>query len=97
MSNNMRWELCSHVICRDINVIYFFKCNMCGHKETYFGKTVGGNFVGFKSRINQYISECRTGISTCKFSIQVYHYAMKNQCLKEPYFQLNIMMKLKDS
>ena len=22
---------------------------------------------------------------------------MKNKCLKEPYFQLNIMMKLKDS
>ena len=27
----------------------------------------------------------------------VYHWAMKNKCLKEPYFQLNIMMKLKDS
>ena len=27
----------------------------------------------------------------------VYHCAMKNKCLKEPYFQLNIMMKLRDS
>ena len=29
--------------------------------------------------------------------ITIYHCAMKNKCLKEPYFQLNIMMKLKDS
>ena len=78
------------VTSRDINVIYYLKCNMCDHKET-----VGNNVVGFKSRINQHISDCRTDISTCKFPIQVYHCAMKNKCLKEPYFQLNIMMKLK--
>ena len=66
---------------RDINVIYYLKCNMCGHKETYIGKTVGDNVVGFKSRINQHISDCRTGISTCKFPIHVYHYAMKNDII----------------
>ena len=97
MSNNMRWELRSHVTCRDINVIYYLKRNMCDHKETYIGKTFGDNVVGFKSRINQHISDCRTGISTCKFLIHVYHCTMKNKCLKEPYFQLIIMMKLKDS
>ena len=70
---------------------------MCDHKERYIGKTVGDNVVGFKSKINQHISDCRTGTSTCKFPIHVYHCAMKNKCLKEPYFQLNIMMKLKDS
>ena len=53
--------------------------------------------VGFKGRINQYISKYRTGISTCKFAIHVYNYAMKNECLKEPYFQLGIIMKLKDN
>ena len=47
MSNNMKWELRSHVTCRDINVIYYLKCNTCDH-----GKTVGDNVVGFKSRIN---------------------------------------------
>ena len=41
MSNNMRWGLRSNEICRDINVIYYLKCNMCDHKETYIGKTVG--------------------------------------------------------
>ena len=38
MSNIMRWELHSHVTCRDIDVIYYLKCNMCDHKETYIGK-----------------------------------------------------------
>ena len=70
---------------------------MFDHEETYIGKTFGYNVVGFKSTINQNISDFRTGTSTCKFPIHVYHCAMKNKCLKEPYFQLNIMMKLKDS
>ena len=38
MSNNMRWELRSQVTCRDINVIYYLKCNMRDHKETHIGK-----------------------------------------------------------
>ena len=97
MFNNLRWELRSHITCRDINVIYYLKCNMCDHKETYVGKTVGDNVAGFKSRIDQHISDCRTGTSTCKFPINVYHCAVKNKCLKEPHFQLNIMMKLKGS
>ena len=63
--NNMRWELRSHVTCRDINVIYYLKCNMCDYKETYIGKTVGDNVVFFKSKTNQHISDCRTGISAC--------------------------------
>ena len=29
--------------------------------------------------------------------MHVYHCAKKNNCLKELYFHLNIMMKLKDS
>ena len=70
---------------------------MCDYKETYLGKTVGYNVFGFKSRINQHISDCRTSLSTCKFPIHVYHCTMRNKCLKEPYFQLNIMIKLKDS
>ena len=48
----MRWELRSHVTCRDINEIYYLKCNICDHKETYIGKTVDNNVVGCKSKIN---------------------------------------------
>ena len=90
----MRWELCSYVICRDINVIHYLKCNMCHHKETYIGKSVGDNIVGFKSRINQQNSDCRTGISTWTFPAHVYHCVMNNEYLKKPYFQLNIWKPL---
>ena len=86
----MRWELCSHVTCRDINVIYYLKCNMCDYRETYIGKTVGDNVVGFKSRINQPITDCKTGVSTCKFPMHVYQCAIKNKSLKELYFQLKL-------
>ena len=37
---------------------------MCKKKETYTGKTVGNNIVGFKSRMNQHISDSKTGVST---------------------------------
>ena len=70
---------------------------MCDHKETYIGKTVGDNIVGFKSTINQHISDCRTRTSACKFPRYEYYCAMINKCLKEPYIQLNILIKLKDS
>ena len=76
--NNMRLELRSYVTCTDINVIYYSKYNMCQHKERYIGDTVGDDVAGVKSRINQHIIDCRTGTSTCKFPIRVYHCAMKN-------------------
>ena len=56
LSNNMRWELPSHVTCRDINVIYYLKFNVCDRKETHIGKTVGHNVVGFKKSINESIN-----------------------------------------
>ena len=52
MSNNMSWQLRSHVICRSINISCYLKCNMCKKKETYTGKTVGDNIVGFKFTMN---------------------------------------------
>ena len=61
MSNNMKWELRSHVTCRSINIIYYLKWNMCKKKETYVRKTVGDKIVRFKSKMNQHISNNRTG------------------------------------
>ena len=43
----------------------------------FFGKTVGDNVAGFKSRISQHISACRT--ATCEFPIHVYHCAKKKE------------------
>ena len=87
MSSNMRWKLCSNVTCRVVNVMHKLKCNTCDHSDTYIGKMVGDKVVGFKSRIIQLISDCRTGLSICKFLICICH---ENKCLNEQYFQLNI-------
>ena len=70
---------------------------MCKKKETYIGKTVGDNIIGFKSRMNQHNSDSRTGVSTCKFLIHVYKCGLKNKCSGEPFFEINFMMKLKSS
>ena len=97
MSNNIRWELRSYVTCRSINIIYYLKCNTCKKKETYIGKTIGDNIVGFKSRTNHLISDSRTWVSTCKLTIHVYKCGLKNKCLNEQSFESNVMMKLKGS
>ena len=57
----------------------------------------GDNTKGFKVRINQYSSECKTGDSTCKFPRHVYGCGIKNNCLEEPFFSLNIMLRLNKS
>ena len=59
---------------------------MCKKKETFIGKSVGDNIVGFKSRMNQYISDGRAGDSTCKFSIHVYKCGLNKQTLKRTFF-----------
>ena len=87
----------SHATCKSINMIYYLKCNICKQKETYIGKNAGDNIIGFKSRMNQHISDSRTGVSTFKFLAHVYKCDLKNKCLNEPFFKINFMMKLKRS
>ena len=55
----------SEIDCHSVNVIYYLKCKMCSEKETYIGEKIEDNTKGFKARINQYISDCKTGVSTC--------------------------------
>ena len=70
---------------------------MCKKKETYIGTTVGDNIVGFKSRMNQYINDSRTPVSTCKFTLHVCNCSLKNKFLNQLFFEINVMMKLKNS
>ena len=97
MSNDQIWEIRRETDCHSVNVIYYLKCKMCNKKETYIGKTKEDNTKGFKVRINQYISDCKTGDSTCKFPRHVYDCGIKNNCLEEPFFSLNIMLRLNKS
>ena len=69
----------------------------CNEKETYTGKTTGGSTKGFKVRINQRMSYCKKKVSTGKFPRHVYDFGNKNNCLKELFFSLNIMLRLSKS
>ena len=88
MSNNIRWELWSHVTCRSINIIYYLKCNTYKKKKTYIGKTVGDNMIVFNSRMNPRISDSRTGVSACKFPIYIYKGGLKNKFLNETFLKI---------
>ena len=92
----MSWKVKSHINCHTMNVIYFLTCNCC-NKESYIGITKGDKSRGFKVRMNQHISESRTGNSPCKFPQHVFNCGTKNNCLKEPFFKIYIMVKFNDS
>ena len=64
---------------------------MCNEKETYIEKTLGNNTKEFKVIINQHIFDCETGVSTCKNPRDVFYCGIKNNCLQEPLFSLNIL------
>ena len=95
--NGQVWEICREIDCQSVNVINYLKFKMCNKKGTYIGKTIRDNTKGFKVRINQNISDCKTGVWTCKFPRHVYDCGIKNSCLEDPFFSLNIMLQLNKS
>ena len=76
-------------------IIWNVKC--VTKKEAYVGKTVGDNTKEVKVRINQDISDCKTGVLTCTFPRHVCDCGIKNNCLDELFFSLNIMLWLNKS
>ena len=97
MSNGQVLEILRQIDRQSVNFIYHLKCKMCSEKERYIWKTTGHNAKGFKVKINQHISNCKRGDSTCKFPRHVYDFSIKNYCLEEPFFDLNIMLRLNKS
>ena len=91
MPNGQVWEIRREIDCHSVNVIYYLKCKMCNEKE------IGDNRKGFKVRINQHISDRKTGVLTCKFPRHVYDCGINNNCLEEPFFSLNVMLRLNKS
>ena len=62
---------------------------MCSKREAYIKKKTVGDNIEFKSRMNQYISQRRTGVSSLSYTcISVWF-------IWESCFETNVMMKLK--
>ena len=94
MSSGQVWEICREIDFHSVNAIYYLKSKMCDAKEKHIGETTGDNTNGFKVRINQHISDCKTKVLTCKFPRYVYDGGIKNDCVEESFFSLNIMLRL---
>ncbi len=88
-ANNKEWFVRSHITCHSKNVIYYLKCSSCNGATTYSGK------AGItRQRINNHISDCRTGNTTDIFDLHVFEC---NPHHIEPFFELYIFLELSDS
>ena len=70
MPNGQICGIRREIDCQSVSVIYYVKCKMCNEKETYIGKTIRDNTKGSKVRINQHISDCKTGVSNINYSVK---------------------------
>ena len=87
-SNNVEWKINCRITCNSRNVIYYLKC-LCCNFETYTGKT-----NSFRLRMNQHISEIRTGNTTDRFDKHVFKCKHINQVTNEPFFKTYAFLKL---
>lgn len=88
-SNNKRWDIRCHITCNSINVIYFLMCLCCNNETSYTGKT-----NNFRFRMNQHISEIRTGNTTDRFDKHVIMCKENSTIITEPYFKVYAFIKL---
>ena len=77
------------IMCNSKNVLYFLKCSIC-NLTTYTGKT-----NNFRLRMNNHISECRTGNTCDRFDIHVFNCRKINNYHTEPYFKIYAFMTVK--
>jgi len=91
VSNGVDWKVKCNITCNSKNVIYYLKCNKCNGATTYIGKT-----NDLRLRTNNHISSCRSGHGPNKFDRHVFRCNgfTTNDC--EPFFQLFVLIKLKD-
>ena len=97
ISNGQVWEIHRETDCYSANVIYYLKCKMCNKKRNIYWENNRRQYEGFEVRINQHISECKTGVSTWKFPRHVNDCGIENSCLEESFFSQTIMLRLNKS
>ena len=80
---------------KSANVIYSLKCNMCSNRDLHWKDCRLVN-AGFKSQINHHILDCTDDDPRCKFLRHEFSSCLKNGDLNGPFFDIKIMMSLKD-
>ena len=97
LANRKIWKIKTNITCCSRSIIYYLNCKFCMYK-IYIGKTVANHIHGFKTRMNNHITESRSGVSTCKFLIHVINCIKRNnRQLEEPFFYMYVMLSLKSN
>ena len=87
LANKKLWKIKTNITCRSRS-IHYLKYKFCIY-ETDIGKTAGDHIHGFKTRMNNPITENRSGVSTCKFPIHVFNCIKRNnRQLEELFFYI---------
>ena len=89
-SSGHTWEIRSHINCNSTCVIYYLECLMCNGAVTKTGKTS----TKLRSRINNHISECKSGNTSDIFDLHVHKCGKSKNNLNPPYFRVKAYMKL---
>ena len=64
--------------------------------QTYIGKFIGDHIHGFKTRMNNHVTNRRSEVSTCKFPIHVFNYSkINNGQLEAPSLCIYPILSLK--
>ena len=85
-------KLCKQYIAIPVkakNVMHFLKCICCNLSTSYIGKT-----KCFRARMNNHISECRSGNTSDIFDKHVLKCKEINDINQEPYFQIFAFMTM---
>ena len=94
-ANGETWTIKSHINCNSKNVLYYLKCNMC--KTDIIESNTGKTETRLRDRMNNHISDTRTGRTTDKFDLHVHQCGINNHCLKPPFFKVYAFMKFTSS
>ena len=90
-ANGVEWQVKSHINCHSLCVCYYLKCIVCNN-VSYTGKT-----NVFRLRMNNHISDSRTGNTTDRFDIHVHNCVKKHGVVTEPFFHIYVFLEVSES
>ena len=89
VADGTEWTIKSHITCQSKCVVYYLSCIFCNGKVTKTGKT---NI--FRKRMNNHISDCKSGDTSDKFDLHVHECMKKHNNFSKPYFKIYVYLEV---
>ena len=89
VANGTEWTIKSHITCQSKCVVYYLVCVFCNGDVSKTGKT---NI--FRKRMNNHISDCRSGDTSDKFDIHVHQCMKKHKKYDPPFFKIYVYLEV---